>query len=611
VKESTFISKNREDWEQLESLLQQPEKDADQLLHLFEKTSGDLAYARTYYPNRSIKVYLNNLTQEVLNTLVKKREKFKFRSIIDFYKNVLPAEVYRSRKAFYTSFFVFALAVIIGAVSSANMEDFSTVVLGEKYINMTKENINDGDPMAVYKDMDQGNMFMMITINNIKVSFFCFVMGLLGSVGTIIILLMNGIMVGAFQYFFYKQGLFLTSFLTIWIHGTIEISSIILAGAAGIILGNGLMFPRSYTRNTSVLLAAKRALRIILALVPLFVIAGFLESFVTRLTDMPMIIKVLIIAASLLFILLTFVVYPIYCSRNGMLDMDAIKTEPIAVENFNYEKYSFNSLSTTISAAIASMRNSIGPFLSQIFLPSFITIGIAGYLLLKFKVIAQIGLPTGLMFSDFEYKVWSYGLVVLLLTNTLFVWLMLWSQNRVQSRLDLLKGLKEYFIKCLPFSLIFFIGFFYLHNDYMWVIFLAIPIHFIFIMMEDISSGKKLNMELVTENFGFSFRNWFSFLPITLVLILYIMTMLLAAGTPVFGIVIDFISWHDIFNNTYADSIYVNNLLEFITYFLPIPLLYFAYTYRYASILSLTKSNDLQKRLEKFGQQELKYKMQK
>ena len=95
--------------------------------------------------------------------------------------------------------------------------------------------------MGVYKDMQQSDMFFAITFNNVRVSFLAFVLGLLASVGTGFMLFYNGVMVGAFQYFFYQKGLLLTSFLTIWTHGTLEISAIVLAGGGRVSDGQQLV----------------------------------------------------------------------------------------------------------------------------------------------------------------------------------------------------------------------------------------------------------------------------------------------------------------------------------------------------------------------------------
>jgi len=272
--ESKFIEQNEPHWKELEQLLESNHKDADKLNRLFVKISSDLSYARTFYPNRSVRLYLNNLTQRVFDTMRVKEDRFSFKQIIHFFKHILPQEIYRSRKALLVSFTVFVAAVAIGVVSTSNNEDFPRQILGDRYVDMTEDNIAAGDPMAVYKDERKLNMFFGITTRNIRVSFLAFVLGFLGSIGTVVVLLQNGIMLGSFQYFFYSKGLFWTSFLTIWIHGTIEISAIIIAGGAGIVIGNGLLFPKSYKRTTALQVSALRALRLILGALPLFVIAG-------------------------------------------------------------------------------------------------------------------------------------------------------------------------------------------------------------------------------------------------------------------------------------------------------------------------------------------------
>ncbi|MBK6499876.1 MAG: stage II sporulation protein M [Saprospiraceae bacterium] len=137
-----------------------------------------------------------------------------------------------------------------------------------------------------------------------------FVFGIFTSLGTGLILLYNGIMLGAFFYFFYNKGLLVTALLTVWIHGTIEISSIIIAGAAGIIMGNSILRPGSYTRTQSLTKGAREAFLVIASTIPMFIIAGFLESFVTRHNDMPAILSLLIIGVSLGLILWVYVINP-------------------------------------------------------------------------------------------------------------------------------------------------------------------------------------------------------------------------------------------------------------------------------------------------------------
>ena len=119
----------------------------------------------------------------------------------------------------------------------------------------------------------------------------------------------------AFQYFFYAKGLLLQSVLVIWIHGTLEISAIIIAGCAGLVMGNSILFPGTYSRGTSFINGAKQGVKIVIGLVPVFIVAGILESFVTRYSQMPLWLSLSIIGSSLLFIIGYFIVYPIYLNK--------------------------------------------------------------------------------------------------------------------------------------------------------------------------------------------------------------------------------------------------------------------------------------------------------
>ncbi len=125
----------------------------------------------------------------------------------------------------------------------------------------------------------------------------------------------NAIMLGSFQYFFYEKGLLWESVRTIWIHGTIEISVIIVAACAGLVVGKGILFPGTYSRLTSFVKGVKAGLKIVISTVPFFILAGFLEGFVTRHTQMPDWLAILIITASLALILFYYVFYPISLHR--------------------------------------------------------------------------------------------------------------------------------------------------------------------------------------------------------------------------------------------------------------------------------------------------------
>ena len=109
----------------------------------------------------------------------------------------------------------------------------------------------------------------------------------------------------------------MTSVLTIWLHGTIEIISIVIAGGAGLIMGNSLLFPGTYSRLESLKKGALTGAKVVLGLVPLFIIAGFIESHITRLFGMPVALKAAIILSSLAFMVWYIILYPRKLYRNG------------------------------------------------------------------------------------------------------------------------------------------------------------------------------------------------------------------------------------------------------------------------------------------------------
>lgn len=309
MRETQFIRQNKEKWQEFEYVLDAKKKDPEKLHELFIQITDDLSYSRTFYKNRSVRVYLNGLAQRIFFQIYKSR-KSHGRRLILFWTDELPQLIYESRRAFRLSFLIFLLACIIGGFSSAMDPEFASVILGQDYVEMTLENIESGDPMAVYKQRGQFGMSMGITLNNLFVAFLTFVMGAFYMVGSMVFLLRNGIMLGAFQYFFIERGLFLESFLTIWIHGTLEISAIIIAGAAGLTMGRGLVFPGTFSRRQAFQRSARRGVKIMIGIVPIIIMAGFIEGYLTRHTDTPDILRGLFILVCLLFVLLYFVWYP-------------------------------------------------------------------------------------------------------------------------------------------------------------------------------------------------------------------------------------------------------------------------------------------------------------
>lgn len=310
MKEVTFIRQNIEKWKSTEKVIEQAKAQSpDQLADAYTEVTADLAFSQTHFPNSRITIYLNNLASALHNEIYRnKREKWS--RIVTFWTQEVPLTMSDARKEIRISFIIFLVSVGIGILSQVNDPEFARLILGNGYVDMTLENISKGEPMAVYGMGGEVSSFLGITLNNIMVSFRCFAMGILTSFGTGYVLLSNGIMLGSFQTFFYTHGVLGESMLAIWLHGTLEIWSVIIAGAAGIALGNGWLFPGTYTRLESFRRGAKRGLKIVVGTVPMFIMAGFIEGFITRHTELPDAVRLGIILLSLSFIIFYYIYLP-------------------------------------------------------------------------------------------------------------------------------------------------------------------------------------------------------------------------------------------------------------------------------------------------------------
>ncbi len=310
MKEIVFLNTNVKRWRQFEELLNKPSQTKpDTLAELFIQITDDLAYSRTYYPQSDTTKYLNSLALRA-HQLIYVNKKEKGNRIQKFWGYEFPSVIFDTRKFILYSFLIMFIASLIGAISTANDDTFVRLILGDYYVNMTLENIKNGDPLAVYKHAQNIDMFLGISINNIRVSFIAFVMGLFTSFGTGMILFQNGVMLGCFQYFFYQHGLLMESVLTIWIHGTLEIFAIIVAGAAGMVLGNSFIFPGTYSRLTSFIMNTRKGVKMVVGLVPIFITAAFFEGFITRYYQSHWAFRLPIIVGSLIFIIWYFFIYP-------------------------------------------------------------------------------------------------------------------------------------------------------------------------------------------------------------------------------------------------------------------------------------------------------------
>ena len=311
MREALFIKRNRERWKQIQD---NPSNHPDEMAKEFIQLVEDLGYSKTFYPVSKTTQYLNAAAAKKYLAIYENRKE-KSNRVLTFFKYSLPLIIAKHQRVLLITFCLFALFVTIGFFSAKNDQTFVRQILGDGYVDMTEQNIKEGHPFGVYGYGNEFLSFIYIFINNMYVSLLEFGGGIFLAYPTITGLIHNSIMVGAFEFMFYNNGLLKDSLLTIMIHGTIELSTFVISAASGIILAKSWLFPGTIKRIDALKQGAKEGLIIALSNFPMLFIAAFFEGFLTRHADMPLWLKLFLITISLTIVIGYFIIYPIRLKR--------------------------------------------------------------------------------------------------------------------------------------------------------------------------------------------------------------------------------------------------------------------------------------------------------
>ena len=168
MKEVTFIRQNLDKWRSYETVAESPALSTpDEMADAYIDVTSDLAFSQTHYPQSRITLYLNNLASAIHQNIYRnKRERWS--RIITFWTQEMPLIMWDARKELRLSFVIFLISALIGVLSQWLDPDFSRLVMGNRYVEMTLNNIENGTPMAVYDGGSEELMFFMITKNNMN-----------------------------------------------------------------------------------------------------------------------------------------------------------------------------------------------------------------------------------------------------------------------------------------------------------------------------------------------------------------------------------------------------------------------------------------------------------
>jgi uncharacterized membrane protein SpoIIM required for sporulation len=631
MRETNFIQQNKEKWGKFEKVVSSGKTDPEELSNLFLEVTDDLSYARTFYPNRSVRVYLNGIAQKIFYSIYRNKRGGVGR-FFSFWSKEVPQILYESRKELFFALTIFLLAVGIGVLSTMMDVDFPRVILGDEYVNRTMQNIEEGRPMSVYSRGDSSDMFFQIAFNNLKVACLAFIVGLLFGVGTVYLLLFNGIMVGAFQMLFIQQGIYWESILTIWSHGTIEIACIIIAGGAGLTLGRGLVFPSTYSRVQSLQLAARRGILIMVTIAPLIILAAFIEGFFTG-SSASMASRMIVVSISLGFVLLYFVAYPYFRAQRDKVSylrdavLPAMREEPTNL-------HEIKGVSKIFSDTFTIFKNNIGTIVTL----AGLIAGIYATVLMQFGYRLQLGQSLFLIdgvdkaltnlgqfifpFDIFDPLWWMN--VVGFSVMGMFSVQQIHKLVRIQSinpKEDISKIAEKAKPKKINYILLLLVptagalAFNFMLNIYGFFVFLALLSVFPLLLMWQASSvaDGKDPISAISKSLSLGFGNYMSMIGIFSLTLLMLFIFLLLGTAPIMGIfssiVTTFIPMSQSLMRGAQEAffIFINAFILFFT----LPIVFIGMATAYFSFRETREANDLHSKIGEIGVKRKSYGMER
>ena len=318
MREALFIKKNKDRWVKNQ---RQPSDDPDDMAKDFTQLVDDLAYAKTFYPSGKVTKFINAEASKIYLSIYKNRKEESNR-LITYWKYDLPLIIRKHHGTILFTFILFLIFFAIGFFTSSQDEEMVRRMFGDSYVDKTIDNIRKGNPFGIYESGNPFLSWLHLMIHNIRVMMLGYTSGLFCGVPSMYILSQNAAMVGVFDQLFSSQGLGVSFWLVVFVHGTLEMTALIIGSAAGIILGKSFLFPGTIRRWDAFKNGAKDSIKIIVGLLPVLALAAFFEGFITRLYNDISFLTTIIFSLSVLFVIWYFIIYPIRLQKKLLLKLN-------------------------------------------------------------------------------------------------------------------------------------------------------------------------------------------------------------------------------------------------------------------------------------------------
>lgn len=304
-----WLAKRKPHWQRLEQLVDRSGRrgvaalghdELQELGLLYRQTASDLATVREDITSRPFTSYLNQLLSRAHNLIYMGRRP-NWGSIVTFYVETYPQIFREAFPLVLLSALVFVAGGIAGAVTTLRDPGFAHQILGPQMIETIEKREMWTHSILAVKPMAASG----IMTNNITVGFAMFAAGVTAGLGTLWMLITNGLLMGVLAVATARAGMALQLWDFVAAHGALELPAIFIAAGAGLAIARGLLFPGMLPRKDSLRQAGNLGTKLLLGELPLLGVAGVIEAFVSPVkiaTPLKFLLSAVLFAALVLYL---------------------------------------------------------------------------------------------------------------------------------------------------------------------------------------------------------------------------------------------------------------------------------------------------------------------
>ncbi len=325
-----WLEKRQSHWKRLEQLLDQVQKDGlrsltrlelQELGLLYRQAAADLSALREDPTGKSYARSLNLLLSRAHNTIYA-GEKSSARGIVHFYRHTYPQIFRDNLKLINIAFLVFLVGSVAGMLLALTRPDYMRLFISPRMMETIEQHKMWTDSVVSIAPAASSR----IMTNNISVSFAAFAWGITAGAGTVLAMFFNGLLIGVIGVACWLNDMSLSLWSFVAPHGVLELPAIFIAGGAGLRIAQGMLFPGLLSRQDSLAKAGGEAVRLLMGTVPILIVAGSIEGFISP-SSLPWQWKFSLAAA----VAVIFFSYLFFCARGG--DAQLRENSEMAQEN--------------------------------------------------------------------------------------------------------------------------------------------------------------------------------------------------------------------------------------------------------------------------------------